>query len=78
METMLNIPALDILIMGEARMEEYRLRNTNNWETCYGSRHTNIENIFRNSIFERGNDKAITRISCNKLYELFLERVEKW
>lgn len=76
METILNLPSLDILIMEEARMKAYLLSNTNNWRTPHRSGHTSIETVVINPIFDMGSDIVTIRISNEKLYKVFLNRDE--
>lgn len=53
-------------------MGAYRLRNTYNWSTHYGSGHISIETVFRKPLFDMGTDIANARISYKKLHKDFL------
>lgn len=77
METMLNLPPLDIFIKGEARMGAYRLNCNGNWKTQNHIGHTRIMNMIANPILNMGSDVMIPKFSYDKPFEVQLDW-EEW
>ncbi|KAL1446432.1 hypothetical protein WDU94_012296 [Cyamophila willieti] len=65
METMLNLPPLDIYITGEARMGAYRMQQNNIWKS-QGYGHTKISTLVHNPVLVMGSDYMIAKTSFNK------------
>lgn len=59
METMLGLPPLDIYISGEARMEAYLLKVTNNWNAQDQYGHSRITSNITNPILEKGSNSML-------------------
>src|ERR1044072_996394 len=77
METMLNLPPLDIYVRGEARIAAYRLSKTSNWKPHIGPGHTRIEKLVTDPILEMGTDTINPRISYDKPFKICLDW-EEW
>lgn len=68
METILNLPPLDIVIKAEARMGAYRLKCNGNWYDNHLG-HTKIESIVTNSLLEMRSDIMTPKINTNKPFK---------
>lgn len=76
METMLNLPPLDIYIKGEARMGAYRLQKNNIWKTqIFG--HSKITITVHNPVLEMGSDYMIRKTSFKKLIKTGINKPDQ-
>jgi hypothetical protein len=63
METLLNLPPIDIFIKGQARMGTYRLKYNDSWRNLEYE-HSRITNVITNPILEIG------RLYASKIFLL--------
>ena len=71
METILNLPPLDIYINAEARMGAHRLKCNGNWQdVTFG--HASITNTITDKLFTMTSDEMISKINYSKPFNIQL------
>ncbi|KAL1447090.1 hypothetical protein WDU94_000567 [Cyamophila willieti] len=77
METLLNLPPLDIVIRGEARMGAYRLQQNNLWKRqLYG--HSKIILTVHDPVLNMGSDHMTVKTSLNKSINTGIKPALDW
>jgi ribonuclease HI len=77
METLLNMPPLDIFIKGEARMGAYRLELNNNWIKRNQQGHARITSTVTNPLLDMGSDRMLPKLTFDKPFKVLINW-EEW
>jgi hypothetical protein len=70
METLLNLPHLDIFVKGEVRKGAYWLKCCGDWRHHYLHGHSRITKMITDPVLEMGNDHMIFKYSFEKLFDI--------
>lgn len=78
LQAILNIPPIDLFVMGHARMTAYRLQCEGNWFHSPSSRHTKITNVIQLDVTEMIPDKMTVIMDLEKPYEVEILQRDEW
>jgi hypothetical protein len=73
METLLNVPPLDIFDKGEARKGAYQLKYNGNWRHHDLSGHSRITSMITNPVLDMGSDHMIPKYSFEKPFDIQID-----